>query len=311
MSSTDYPAIAVVGPTASGKSLLVSLLAGRFNGEVLSCDALQVYRCMDIGTAKPTPAERESVPYHMLDLRHPDENFSAGDYQRLAREALRGIRQRGRVPFVAGGTGFYLRALIDGLFEGPGRSEALRLRLQGILQRKGAPYLHRRLQRIDPQTAGRIASTDASRTVRAYEIYLLTGKTMEWWQQQARDSLKGFRWLKLGISWPREKLYQRINLRVEEMFQQGLVEEVRRLVEKYPKDCHAFTAIGYRQIIEYLDGALSLDQAIHDTQQATRNYAKRQLTWFRADGGVTWLQTSEDIEATAAEASRLIRTFLS
>jgi tRNA dimethylallyltransferase len=200
--------------------------------------------------------------------------------------------------------------LIDGLFEGPGRSEELRTRLRRIVQCKGASYLHRRLRRVDPQTAARIAPADASRILRAYEIYLLTGRAMQWWQQQARDSLKGFRWLKLGISWPREKLYKRINLRVEEMFQQGFVEEVRRLIEKYPRDCHAFTAIGYRQIIKHLEGTLSLEQAIRDTQQATRHYAKRQLTWFRADEEITWLQASEDIEATADEASRLIRTFL-
>jgi tRNA dimethylallyltransferase len=305
-----YPAIAIVGPTAAGKSLLGSILANRFSGEIVSCDALQIYRGMDIGTAKLARTERERIPHHMMDLRNPDEEFSAGDYLRLAREALREIKHRKHTPFVVGGSGFYLRALIDGFFEGPWRSEEIRCRLRRIVERKGAEYLHERLRRVDPETAGSVAPADVLRIVRAYEMYLLTGKTMHWWQRQARNSLPGFRWPKLCTSRPRDRLYERINTRVEEMFRQGIVEEVQRLIETYPKDCRAFKAIGYRQSIAHIEGRISLAQAVSDTQQATRNYAKRQLTWFRADKEIVWLEAAQDLSDTADQASRQIRAFL-
>lgn len=305
-----YPAVGIVGPTASGKSALAGLLVGRFGAEIVSCDALQVYRGMDIGTAKPAPHERGAIPHHMIDICDPDEDFTAGDYQRRARRILYDIRQRGRLPLVVGGTGFYFRALIEGLFDGPGRSEEIRRRLRRIAGRKGAAWLHRRLARIDPEAAARIAPADTARTVRAYEIYLVSGRPMSWWQNQARDALQGFRWLKLGISWPRPQLYERIDARVEEMFAHGLVAEVHRLLGRYPKDCHAFTAIGYRQVILHLEGRLTLEQAVRETQQASRRYAKRQLTWFRADGEIVWLDASAGIEAAAAHAERLIEGFL-
>jgi len=310
MNGSSYPAVAIVGPTASGKSQLAERLAGLFAGEIVSCDALQIYRGMDIGTAKPGREERMEIPHHMLDLRNPDEAFSAGDYQRLAREALRDIRARARVPFVAGGTGFYLRALIDGLFDGPGRSEDMRARMRRIVELRGSEYLHNRLRRVDPTTASRIAPADASRVIRAYELYLRTGRTMQWWQRQARNSLHGFRWLKLGIRWQRARLYERIDARVEEMFRLGFVDEVRRLLQNYPTHCHAFKAIGYRQIVDHLEDRLTLAQAIAATQQHTRNYAKRQLTWFRADRTVVWLEAVEDLADTAREAECLTSRFL-
>ena len=307
---SSYPAVAIVGPTGAGKSTLASLLAGRFGAEIVSCDALQVYRGMDIGTAKPAPHERRSIPHHMIDLCEPDEDFTAGEYQRRAREVLRGIRQRGRLPLVVGGTGFYFRALIEGLFDGPGRSEEIRSRLRRIAERKGPPYLYARLRRFDPEAAARIAPADIARTVRACEIYFLSGKTMTWWQRQPRDALQDFRWLKLGLSWPRTLLYERIDARVEEMFAQGFVEEVHRLIEKYPRNCHAFTAIGYRQIILHLEGRLTLEQALRETQKTSRRYAKRQLTWFRTDREIVWLDAAAGIESAAAQAERLIENFL-
>ena len=225
----DHPAIAIVGPTASGKSRLAAALALRFGGEVVGCDAFQVYRHMDIGTAKVSMAERQAVPHHMLDLVDPDRDFSAGDYQRLARDAIRGVTARGRLPVVAGGTGFYLRALIDGLFEGPGRSEELRARMRRIIARKGdlkgPRVLYRALGRVDPDSAARIAEMDADRIIRAYEVYCVSGRTMTWWQQQRRDAFQGYRWLKIGIELPREQLYERIDRRAEEMFRGGLIEE--------------------------------------------------------------------------------------
>jgi len=306
----DYPAVAVVAPTASGKSALGMALAERFHGEILTCDALQVYRHMDIGTAKPAAHEREKIVHHMLDLREPCDDFSAGDYLRLGREALNVIRARGRIPFVVGGTGFYLRALIQGLFAGPGRAEALRSRMRRIVARRGPECIHGALRRIDPETAARLAPADAERNIRAYEIYHLTGKTMSWWQNRPKNKLLGFRWLKLGIRWPRLQLYARIDRRVEEMFGRGFVGEVQTLIARFPRDCHAFKAIGYRQIVSHLGGKWSLEQAISDTQRESRRYAKRQLTWFRADPDIVWLDTTLGPEALLEQASDAVAKFL-
>ncbi len=310
MSASEHPGIVILGPTACGKTRLGLSLAERFHGEIISCDALQVYRFMDIGTAKATPADRERVPHHALDLKCPGEDFSAGDYQRCAREALGAIRDRGSIPFLVGGTGFYLRALIDGLFEGPGRSDALRARMRGIAVCRGAPTLHRALGRVDPEAAARIMPTDSARIIRAYEVFLLTGRTMTWWQSRPRDALRGYCWLKLGISLPRPLLYERINRRVGEMLEQGFIEEVRALLELYPRDCQAFKAIGYREFADCLEGKLSLEQAIEKTQQESRRYAKRQMTWFRSDPEVVWLDGTRDPGLLEAEAAHLIEKFL-
>ncbi|MDR0311365.1 MAG: tRNA (adenosine(37)-N6)-dimethylallyltransferase MiaA [Acidobacteriota bacterium] len=306
------PAVAVVGPTASGKSRLGIVLARAFQGEIVGCDALHVYRQMDIGTAKVTLKEREGVPHHMLDIAEPDREFSAGDYQRQARTALREISGRGRLPIVAGGSGFYLRALIDGLFEGPERSGELRARMRSIILRKGPDILHRLLERADPESAARIAPNDADRIIRACEIYLVSGKNMSWWQSQPRDVLTGYRWLKIGIDMPRELLYQRINLRVERMFENGLLDETRRLIDAYPAACPAFKAIGYRQAAEHLAGRVTLTQAIESTQMESRRYAKRQLTWFRADGEIIWLRAESGFETDALDeqAQNAVRDFI-
>jgi tRNA dimethylallyltransferase len=306
----DYPAVAVVGPTASGKTLLATALAERFQGEIITCDALQVYRHMDIGTAKPGAEERSRIPHHMLDVRNPCEDFSAGDYLRLGRGALHAIRARKSIPLVVGGTGFYLRALIEGLFEGPGRSEELRSRMRAIAVRRGVASIHRALRRIDPDAAARLAPADIERNIRAYEIYLATGKTMSWWQRQPRNRLEGFRWLKLGILWPRPLLYDRINRRVEDMFREGFVGEVEALRSRFPNDCHAFKAIGYRQITAYLEGKWSLDQALEDTQRESRRYAKRQVTWFHSDSEIKWLDAARGADALLESASAAITRFV-
>ena len=307
----DYPAVAIVGPTASGKSRLALAAAREFSGEIVSCDALQVYRGVDIGTAKPTSAEQSGIHHHMLDLRNPCENFSAGDYQRLAREALRAIAARGNLPFVVGGTGFYLKALIDGLFEGPARSEKLRARMRRIRSCRGPSRLHAILRNVDPRSAERISGADTARTVRALEVYFLTGRPLSSWQDQPRIALRGFRWLKLGIAWPREQLYERINKRVDQMYDDGLVEESRAILSSYPRDCHALKAIGYRQCFAFLDGRCTLEQAISDTRQESRRYAKRQLTWFRSLPDVVWLEGEEDFGHMSARASEIIREWLS
>ena len=306
-------AIAIVGPTASGKSRLGIALAHVLQGEIVGCDALHVYRQMDIGTAKVTAEEREGVRHHMIDIADPDHEFSAGDYQRLARVAIREISGRGRLPIIVGGSGFYLRALIDGLFEGPDRSEELRTRMRAIIRRKGSRILHRLLERIDPESAARIAPNDAERVIRACEIHFASGKNMSWWQSQPRDALTGYRWLKIGINMPRDLLYQRINLRVEQMFDGGLLDETRRLLEIYPATCPSFKAIGYKQAAEYLAGQVTLAQAVESTQMESRRYAKRQLTWFRADREIIWLSAGDGNEAAALEnqAANAVREHIS
>jgi tRNA dimethylallyltransferase len=302
--------IVIIGPTASGKTRLALDLALQFQGEIVSCDALQIYRHMNIGTDKILPHEQQGVTHHLLDVRDPGQDFSAGDYQRLAREAIREIHERGHLPFVVGGTGFYLRALIDGLFEGPARSEELRVRMRKIIRRKGSRILHRFLQRVDPASAAKIAETDAERIIRAYEVYLISRKPMSWWQRQPRDTLKGYRWLKLGLRVPREQLYQRINQRAEKMFQAGFLEEVKSLIDKFPRESHAFKAIGYRQAAEYLEGRLTLAEAIDETKKQSRHYAKRQLTWFRADSEIVWLDGQLNSSELRTQAADLINEFL-
>ena len=308
--STENPGIVILGPTASGKSRLAISLAIRFQGEIVNCDAFQIYRGMDIGTAKVSRAEQEQVRHHMLDLQDPDCDFSAGDYQRQARDVIRIIGDRGKLPFIVGGTGFYLRALIDGLFEGPARSEELRARMRKVIQRKGPQILHRALRRVDPECAERIAQMDAERIVRAYEVYLVSGKSMTWWQQQPRDSFKGYRWLKLGINIPREQLYERINQRVDEMFQRGLIGETRELLNKFNRNSQAFKAIGYRQAAAAIEGKMTEIEAIEETKKQSRHYAKRQLTWFRTDPTIIWLDGKLGPQELQKQAEDLATVFL-
>jgi tRNA dimethylallyltransferase len=308
--SDENPGVVILGPTASGKSRLAISLALQFRGEIVSCDAFQVYRHLNIGTAKVTPREQEQVRHHMLDIQDPDCDFSAGDYQRMARDIIRDIHRRGHLPFAAGGTGFYLRALIEGLFEGPARDEELRARMRRILQRKGPQILHRALRRVDPLCAAKIADMDAERIIRAYEVYLTSGKPMHWWQQQPRDTFHGFRWLKIGINFPRDQLYQRINDRVDEMFRRGLMEETRDLLARFPRTCQAFKAIGYRQAAACLEGSIPLDQAIEETKKESRHYAKRQMTWFRSDADIVWLDGRLDFSTLNQKAAGLISDFL-
>jgi len=285
-------------------------LAIQFRGEIISCDAYQVYRQMNIGTAKVSSAEQEQVRHHMLDVQDPDRDFSAGDYQRLARKVICDVHNRGYLPFVVGGTGFYLRALIDGLFEGPARAEELRVRMQKIIRRKGSRVLHRALQRVDPECAAKIADTDGERIIRAYEVYLVSGKPMSWWQQQPRDAFRGYRWLKIGISIPREQLYQRINQRVEDMFKRGLLEEMRGLLAQFPRTSQAFKAIGYRQAAECIEGNLPLEKAIEEAKKESRHYAKRQMTWFRSDPDIVWLDGQLRPNQLQQKAAQLVTEFL-
>ncbi|WP_263382296.1 tRNA (adenosine(37)-N6)-dimethylallyltransferase MiaA [Granulicella arctica] len=285
----DTPLIVLAGPTASGKTALAIHLAEEFGGEIVSCDSVAVYRGMEIGTAKPSVAERSLVPHHLIDVVWPDEACTAGDYSHLARESLIGIRERGHLPIVAGGTGLYLRALIDGLFPSPPRQDELRDRLRKRAEGKGAAYLHRILCRLDPAAAKVIHPNDVSKAIRAIEVSLAARQPLTEQWQKGRDALTGYGILRLGLNPPRERLYERINLRAAAMFERGLVEETEQLVERYGFECRPFTSLGYAEAIAVLRGECTRDDAIRRAQQGHRNYAKRQGTWFRREPEMHWL----------------------
>ena len=281
--------VVILGPTASGKTSLSLHLAERMRGEIVSCDSVAVYREFDIGTAKPSVDERRRVPHHLLDIVAPDELVTAGDYSRAARRAIQEISSRGHMPIVVGGTGLYLRALLEGLFAGPPRSEELRARLRERMSERGAEYLHKLLRRLDPAAARAIHANDVPKVIRALEVSLTSRRPMTDLWGQGRDPLHGFRVLRLGLNPEREALYQRINARAQEMFSRGLVEESRTLRERYGDAARPLSSLGYKQALEYLDGALSLEQAIDAAQQGHRNFAKRQMTWFRREPDVHWI----------------------
>lgn len=273
--------LALHGATASGKSSLAIRLAQHFSGEVVSCDSVAVYKELEIGTAKPSPEERALVPHHMIDIVSPDEPYTAGDYSRDARVVMRQVTGRKHVPIVAGGTGLYLRALIDGLFPGPQRLESLRVRLREIEADRGSSYLTRILARLDRTSASRIHPNDTPKIIRAIEVTLAGRQPMSAAWEAGRNRLQGYRVLRLGLDPPREALYARINRRAKEMFDCGLVEETERLIDRYGEDCRPLGSLGYKQAAMLLRGDLSLEEAIAATQQGHRNYAKRQATWFR------------------------------
>lgn len=282
--------VVILGPTASGKTALSLHLAERMRGEIVSCDSVAVYRELDIGTAKPSADERSRAPHHLLDIAAPDEPVTAGDYSRAARRAIQEIRERGHLPIVVGGTGLYLRALLEGLFAGPPRSEELRGRLRERASERGAEYLHKLLRRMDPAAAQAIHANDVPKVIRAVEVSLSSRRPMTDLWLQGRDPLRGFRILRIGLNPDREALYRRINARAEEMFARGLVDEAQVLRERYGAAARPLSSLGYKQAIDYLDGALSPDQAIAAAQQGHRNFAKRQMTWFRREPDVHWLR---------------------
>jgi tRNA dimethylallyltransferase len=300
----DPLAVLLLGPTGSGKTALSLRLAESFHGEIVSCDSVAVYRGMDLGSAKPTPTERQQAPHHLIDVANPDEPYTAGAYSRAARATLREIASRSHLPIVTGGTGLYLRALTEGLFAGPARHEDLRDRLRRSAEKHGPAWLHRILTRLDPQTAARIHANDTPKLIRAIEVSLAGKKPMS--EQLARDPLTGFRLLRIGLNPPRPTLYDRLNRRCAEMFATGLVEETRTLLTRYGR-VKALDSLGYRQALAVLDGNLTESEALTAAQQGHRNYAKRQLTWFRREPGVHWLPSFGDDPATADEAIALVR----
>ena len=304
VAADDPWVILLMGPTGSGKTTLSLSLAERFNGEIVSCDSVAVYRGMELGTAKPTPEQRLRVPHHLLDVAEPDQPFTAGAYMKAARAALGQISARGRLPIVTGGTGLYLRALTDGLFAGPPRQEPLRARLTTAAQRRGSAWLHRILRRFDAASAARIHANDTPKLIRAIEVCLAAHRPMS--EVMARDPLIGFRLLRIGLNPTRTALYERLNTRCARMFADGLVEETRALLTRYGR-VKALDSLGYRQAVAVVDGTLTLEAAVAAAQQGHRNYAKRQLTWFRREPQVHWLAGFGDDGQMARMASEQVQ----
>lgn len=302
--------VVVLGPTASGKTALSLVLAERFHGEIVNCDSVAMYREFEIGTAKPSPEERHRAPHHLLDFVDPTGFVTAGDYARRARQILGEIKSRGNLPIVVGGTGLYLRALLEGLFSGPQRSEELRERLRERAAEKGSGYLHRVLNRIDHKAASRIHANDLPKLIRAVEVCLASRQKMTDMWNQGRDPLRGFHILRIGLNPNRSALYERINQRAERMFKSGLVEETRQLLEKYGDSARPLSSLGYKQAVQFLRGEIDLPGAIQAAQQAHRNYAKRQMTWFRREPGVIWLARFGDAAGIQQSAVALVEKSL-
>ena len=308
-SQLDPLAILILGPTGSGKTALSLALGERFGGEIVSCDSVAVYRGMDLGSAKPSTEEQRRLSHHLIDVANPDEIFSAGEYARQARAAMSEIVMRERIPIVTGGTGLYLRALTLGLFPGPPRQQEMRDRLIRSLQDRSAHWLHRMLERLDAPSAARIHANDTPKLIRALEILFATGQplsaTLEARPDLARDPLAGFRLLRIGLNPPRSILYDRLNQRAAQMFASGLVEETRILLAHYGR-VKTLHALGYHQAIAVLDHAMTEQEAIAAASQGHRNYAKRQLTWFRREPDVHWIEDFGDTPAAIEKAIDLV-----
>jgi len=305
----EKPLVAVVGPTASGKSGLALALARRFGGEIVSCDSLQVYRGFDIGTAKLPLAGREGIPHHLIDVADGHEVFTAGDFVALATGILADISRRGRLPIIAGGTGFYLRSLLEGMTEAPPRDRNLRHRLAAIEQRKPG-FLRRALRRLDPPRAREIHPHDINKLMRAVEIYCVSTQPAST-LKTTRRPLTGYRVLRIGLRPPRESLYQRIELRSRRMFESGLVEEVWTLLQQgLPSTAKPFESLGYKEALAVIERQLSEEDAVLQATLQTRHYVKRQLTWFRRDQEIVWFDGFGDEPAVQDHCTALLEAFL-
>jgi tRNA dimethylallyltransferase len=304
----DLPLLVILGPTASGKSTLAVWLAERLNGEVIACDSTQLYRGFDIGTSKPAASERRGIPHHLLDVLDGNDASTAGGYRELAIAALNDLRARKKLPVLTAGTGLYLRALLEGLADVPQRSEEIRERLRKAAGKHGVGYLHRVLNRIDPESARKIAYADQQKLIRAIEVCVLTKKPLSQVHRDGQEPLQGWRALKIGLMPDREALYERIHARTDAMLTRGWLDEVRRLLESgVPENAKAFDFIGYRELRKVLLSEITLEEARTAIQQATRRYAKRQMTWFRRERHVHWLAGFGDnpqIQKQALEYAR-------
>jgi tRNA dimethylallyltransferase len=295
-SALNRPALVVIcGPTAVGKTCLALDLAEQYDGEILSADSRQVYRQMDIGTAKPTAAEQQRIRHHLIDIAWPNEVFHAERFVTLAHQALHAIEARNKRPFLVGGTGLYIRALTEGLLRVPGADPDLRRQLHARAEEEGRAALHEELLRCDPETASRLHPNDLVRIIRALEVYQQTGHSLASLQDAHAFGSQPYRTLKIGLDLPREDLYRRIDQRAESMFEAGLLEEAEALLRAgYDPSSKALRTIGYRQAFALLRGTITLAAALEDLKLATRRYAKQQLTWFRKDKSIIWLESSDD-----------------
>jgi tRNA dimethylallyltransferase len=308
MLTSELPLLVIVGPTSSGKSALSVWLAEQLSGEVIACDSTQLHRGFDIGTAKPSAAERRGVPHHLLDVLDGKDESTAGVYRERALQALDDIRGRKKLPILTVGTGLYLRALLEGLAEVPQRSEELRERLWAGAAEHAPGHLHRILQRLDRESAGKIAPADEQKLIRAIEICLLAKKPLSEVHRRGRKPLQGWRPVKIGLMPAREDLYERIHARTNSMLARGWMEEARGLMERgVPEGAKAFDFIGYRELRGVLRGDMQLEEARAAIQQATRRYAKRQMTWFRREKGVRWLAGFGDEPWVQKEALDRVR----
>lgn len=284
------PILVILGPTATGKSALGMELCRRLGGEIVNADALQVYRGLDVGTAKPPPEDRAEIPHHLIDILEPSQRFSAGEFARLARAAVADIETRGAVAVVVGGSGLYLRAFLEGMSPIPRGDEALRRRLEERLEAEGLPSLYRQLEQLDPATAERLPPADRQRILRALEVVEASGRPLSEWIAERPFGARRIQALRIGLTLPRTILYHRIADRVQAMIDRGWVQEVELMLgQGITPEAPAFQAIGYRQLVRYLTGAWSLDRALDDIIGATRRYAKRQMTWFRKEREIRWM----------------------
>ncbi|MGH7873587.1 MAG: tRNA (adenosine(37)-N6)-dimethylallyltransferase MiaA [Candidatus Binatia bacterium] len=289
--------VVVLGPTAVGKSQVALTLAEQFHGEIINADSQQVYRYMDIGTGKPSSRERERARHHLIDIVDPDEVFNAALFRRLAGQAAWEVSARSQTVIVCGGTGLYLKALMHGLFEGPGQDAAIRRILESEIAEHGLAFLYRRLQSIDPTVSSSIHPNDRQRVIRALEVHQLTGKPLSEWQSAHAFHEQPFTVLEIGLNRERAELYDLINRRSEEMICAGFLEEVRRLVDRgFGPDLKPLQSVGYRQMVAVLEDRLTIAEGLVDMRQETRRLAKRQLTWFRQDKTIHWFHPERQQE---------------
>ncbi|ADL07945.1 tRNA (adenosine(37)-N6)-dimethylallyltransferase MiaA [Thermosediminibacter oceani] len=295
--------LAIVGPTAVGKTEIAIEVALRLNGEIISADSMQIYRYMDIGTAKPTLSERKGVPHHMIDIVDPDKEFSVADFQSMAKDCIADIHARGKLPILSGGTGLYVNAVCYNYafcdFE---KDEELRLQLKSEAEKYGNEFLYEKLKQVDPKAAEKIHPNNLRRIIRALEVYIKTGVPFSYSEELTKQQESPYDLLIFGLTRPREELYERINKRVLLMIEKGFVDEVKRLLEMgYSEDLNPMQGLGYRQIIDYLQGRITLEEAIYLISRDTRRYAKRQYTWFRKDKNIIWLDVSREGERKIIE----------
>jgi tRNA dimethylallyltransferase len=287
--------LVILGPTASGKTKVSLEIADILKGEIISADSRQVYRFMDIGTAKPSLEERKKVHHHLINIVNPDGYFSAADFSTKAREAVKDVLGRGKEPIVVGGSGLYLRALLKGIFKGPGRDEKLRSELKEKAEKNGVEFLFNKLEKKDPEAAKKIGPHNLMRIIRALEVYELTGKKISGLQKEGEYPPEEYDFVKVGLKLEREKLYQRIDQRVELMVESGLVDEVKNLKEKrYDLRFAPLKTFGYKEIFQYQNGEISLEQAKGKIKLETRHYAKRQITWFKKEEGICWIDAEKE-----------------